>query len=52
MLVGSDLFFGDLYSGGWTSEYSTGLRATERVSREVTTALCKQAARAIVASCG
>ena len=52
MLVGGDLFFGDLYSGGGTSEYSTGLRATERVSRELTTALGKQAARATVGVLG
>jgi hypothetical protein len=44
--------FGHSYSGGGTSEYSTGLRATERVSREVTTALGKQAARATVGVLG
>jgi hypothetical protein len=45
-------FFGHSYSGGRTSEYSTALRATERVSREFTTALGKQAARAIVGVLG
>ncbi|HKN36415.1 MAG TPA: hypothetical protein VJX16_24505 [Terriglobales bacterium] len=45
-------FFGDSYSGGGTSEYSTGLRATERVSRELTTALGIQAARATVGVLG
>src|SRR5437667_4522156 len=40
------------YSGGGTSEYSTGLRATERVSRELTTALGIQAARATVGVLG
>ena len=52
MLVGGDLFFGDLYSGGGTSEYSTGLRATERVSRELTTVLSIQAAGAPVGVLG
>ena len=45
-------FFGHSYSGGGTSEYSTRLRATERISREVTTALGKQAARATVGVLG
>ena len=45
-------FFGDSYSGGGTSEYSTGLRATERVSRELTTELGIQAARATVGVLG
>jgi hypothetical protein len=45
-------FFGASYSEGGTSEYSTGLQATERVSREVTTVLGKRAARAIVGMLG
>ncbi len=46
------LHSGDSYSGGGTSEYSTGLRATERVSRELTTALGILAARATVGVLG
>jgi hypothetical protein len=45
-------FFGDSYSEGGISEYSTGLQATERASCEVTPALRKRAARAIVGALG
>ena len=46
------VLLGDSYSRGGTSEYSTGLRAAERVSRELTTVLGIQAAGAPVGALG
>lgn len=50
--VTANAVFGFGHSDSGTPEYSTGLRATERVSRELTTALGKQAARATVGVLG
>ena len=44
-----NIFFAHSDTEGGISEYSTGLRAAERVTKEVTTALGKQAARANIA---
>ncbi len=44
-----NIFFAHSDTEGGISEYSTGLRAAERVTKEVTAALGKQAARASVA---
>ena len=56
MLGGGDLWVGSSSETRIPEEgppeYSTGLRATERVSRELTTALGIQAARATVGVLG